>query len=230
MGGCTFGTHKNLSKLLVGGILGGHIFILHPFWNSVHHLRQELWKHNVVDDFIPTTKIIISRHSPLSHVSSSPFLNDDLVSTMFQLLTIFSALSAERANWTRRMPLFGGLPFLAFISFFLPYFLVGLISTHTNSFFLLSPQVFPSGSRAIDTSRFFLSPGPTRSQLIGRHAPVFPSKALLAGGKGAIFCCCPVHLERANWTRRMLLFGGLPYLAFISFFALLSGRVNFNTY
>merc|ERR1712198_349878 len=101
----------------------------------------------------------------------------------------------------------------------------------TNSFFLLSPQVFPSGSRATDTSRFFPSPGPTRSQLIGRHQPVFSSKALLAGGKGAIFCCCPVHLERANWTRRTLLFGGLPYLAFIShYFALLSGRVDVNTY
>merc|ERR1712198_748456 len=121
--------------------------------------------------------------------------------------------------------------YLAFISFFLPYFLVGLISTHTYSFFLLSPQVFPSSSRATYTTRFFPSPGPTRSQLIGRHAPIFSSKALLAGGKGAIFCCCPVHLERAKWTRRMLFFGGLPYLSFISFFfALLSGWVNFNTY
>ena len=46
-----------------------------------------------------------------------------------------------------------GYPFL----FFLPYFLVGLISTRTNSFFLLSPQVFPSGSRAATSSLLFLS-------------------------------------------------------------------------
>ena len=108
-----------------------------------------------------------------------------------------------------------GFPFLLF---FLPFFLVGLISTRTNSFFLLSPQVFPSSSWATYNTRFLPSPGPTRSQLTGRHPLWFQAKLYLQEGKGPFSAAVLFIWKEPTGQGGCCYLVGYPFLLLFPFF------------